>query len=378
MTVREIYESVLVEINKENAPTFTVEEFNYLLNKAVLAFVNEKYNFYAANQQLSDDLRVLLKTSVHNVSSTPGDVTFNKTRSIFIEADGSDAIVSNVSDLVKGDTIKIGSGNAVVIATIMQDDTLFPYYKLTGTGITTGAQVGDPIYLQTEPAEPTDEYDSVYLSEGFNNDEVLDIELSTSDYLHVVSCRVVMQGHKYSVGADGTKYTNLTFPAKRLTFDMLNYIENNTYLRPARNRPYYQVFDNKDNISTVKYSTEDPNSRDYQNRPKFKVYIGRSNKVLNPKQVSIDYIKMPAFVLLDDLDLFSAGEDSSQVLEFPDYLKNEIVRRVTDYLLEKTGNPRIQSHPALNQEIPTVPMNMQGQQQTQGATPAQQQQQQAQ
>ena len=41
MTVRDIYEAVLVEINKENAQSFTIEEFNYVVNKAVLAFVNE-------------------------------------------------------------------------------------------------------------------------------------------------------------------------------------------------------------------------------------------------------------------------------------------------------------------------------------------------
>ena len=70
MTAREIYEAVLIEVNKENAPQFTVEEFNYLINKAVLALVNEKYNFYSANQQLSDDLRVLLKQSIFNLENT--------------------------------------------------------------------------------------------------------------------------------------------------------------------------------------------------------------------------------------------------------------------------------------------------------------------
>jgi hypothetical protein len=213
-----------------------------------------------------------------------------------------------------------------------------------------------------------------YLSDNFSNDEFLEFELSTADYLHILSCRVIEAGAKYSYTAGSIKETYLTFPAKRLTFDMLNFIENNAYLRPARNRPYFQVFDNKSNFGAVKYSTEDPNSREYQNQPQFKVYIGRGNKVLKPYEVQIDYIKMPEYVLLDDIDLFSAGADSSQVLEFPDYLKNEMVKRVSMYLLEKTGDPRIQTQPAMNQEIPVVPMNMQQQQQASAVTPAQQQQ----
>ena len=53
MTIREIYEAVLVEINKKNAQSFTIEEFNYTINRSLLSLVNAKYNFYSANQQLS-------------------------------------------------------------------------------------------------------------------------------------------------------------------------------------------------------------------------------------------------------------------------------------------------------------------------------------
>ena len=35
MTIRQIYEAILIELNKENAPNILLEEFNYLANKAV-------------------------------------------------------------------------------------------------------------------------------------------------------------------------------------------------------------------------------------------------------------------------------------------------------------------------------------------------------
>jgi len=35
MTSRQVYEGVLVEMNKVNAPSLLLEDFNYLFNKAI-------------------------------------------------------------------------------------------------------------------------------------------------------------------------------------------------------------------------------------------------------------------------------------------------------------------------------------------------------
>jgi hypothetical protein len=69
MTVRELYNNVLVELNKVQAPSLLLEDFVYLVNKAVQKYINKRYNFFEMNQQLTDDLRVLLKTSDPLVSS---------------------------------------------------------------------------------------------------------------------------------------------------------------------------------------------------------------------------------------------------------------------------------------------------------------------
>lgn len=63
MTVRELYNNVLVELNKVQAPSLLLEDFVYLANKAVQKYINKRYNFFEMNQQLTDDLRVLLKSS---------------------------------------------------------------------------------------------------------------------------------------------------------------------------------------------------------------------------------------------------------------------------------------------------------------------------
>ena len=64
MTARELYEGVLIELNKENAPNVLLEDFNYFANKAVNNYVNKRYNIYDISQQTTDDLRVLKATAL--------------------------------------------------------------------------------------------------------------------------------------------------------------------------------------------------------------------------------------------------------------------------------------------------------------------------
>ena len=59
MTARQIYEQLLIELDKVQAPTLLLNDFNYFINKGIIQYVNKKYNMYEMNQQLTDDLRVL-------------------------------------------------------------------------------------------------------------------------------------------------------------------------------------------------------------------------------------------------------------------------------------------------------------------------------
>lgn len=64
MTSRGLYEGVLIELNKENAPNILLEDFNHFANKAISNYVNKRYNIYDINQQTTDDLRVLKATAL--------------------------------------------------------------------------------------------------------------------------------------------------------------------------------------------------------------------------------------------------------------------------------------------------------------------------
>jgi hypothetical protein len=64
MTSRQLYEAILIELHKENAPNLILEDFNYLANKAINQYINKRYNIYDVNQQTTDDLRVLKATAI--------------------------------------------------------------------------------------------------------------------------------------------------------------------------------------------------------------------------------------------------------------------------------------------------------------------------
>lgn len=49
MTAREVYEAMLIELNKVEAPSMLLEDFNYLFNKAIYQYINKRYNIYDIN-----------------------------------------------------------------------------------------------------------------------------------------------------------------------------------------------------------------------------------------------------------------------------------------------------------------------------------------
>jgi hypothetical protein len=77
MTSLQLYNNVLVELNKVEAPNILLEDFNYFANKAVNNYINKRYNIYDINQQTTDDIRVLKATAilpVHKKYTTTSDL----------------------------------------------------------------------------------------------------------------------------------------------------------------------------------------------------------------------------------------------------------------------------------------------------------------
>lgn len=78
MTVRDLYDAALIEINKLEAPSMLLEDYNYFINKAIQQYINKAYNRYEINQQATDDLGALkmsttLTVENDDIPSFPGE-----------------------------------------------------------------------------------------------------------------------------------------------------------------------------------------------------------------------------------------------------------------------------------------------------------------
>lgn len=76
------------------------------------------------------------------------------------------------------------------------------------------------------------------------------------------------------------------------------------------------------------------------------------------KGVMIDYVKAPQHVRLtkNQLDL---TEDTSQILEFPDYVCQEIINQLVTLVMANNGDPRLQTTPVVSQSIIDVAQQQQ-------------------
>ena len=80
------------------------------------------------------------------------------------------------------------------------------------------------------------------------------------------------------------------------------------------------------------------------------IRYGKDNSIFQLSNVYIDYLKTPKFIRLTQ-DEVDEVEDNSQILEFPDYVCQEIVNELVHLLMENGTDPRIQSHIPVNQSI---------------------------
>ena len=83
---------------------------------------------------------------------------------------------------------------------------------------------------------------------------------------------------------------------------------------------------------------------------RLEVRYGEDKDVFTLEKVIIDYLKAPQKVRLTQGQIDQVI-DSSQVLEFPDYVCQEIINELTKLLLENSSDPRLQTNLAVNQTI---------------------------
>jgi hypothetical protein len=127
MTVLQIYNEVLAELTKKGFPPFDLETFVISLNKSIRTLANARYTMYAVNQQLTDDLRVLLKSYKYDGDFVATQVTVT----------GVGPVASNglcYENFIVDTTVGLEVGDVI---TVDGYNNLFTISALTATTVTT-------------------------------------------------------------------------------------------------------------------------------------------------------------------------------------------------------------------------------------------------
>lgn len=271
MSIRDAFENCLIELNKVQAPALLLDDFIYLFNKAVQQYVNERYNLFETKQQLTDDLRVL-------------------TRSTFLP------VTLNDGTSISGDHSGTFKGN----------------YE---------CQLPD-------------------------------------DYYHILNCICEFEDHRKKRCED----TCTTFQqgANKLDTNQWPHVINNYYMRPSVKQPYYYIIniddpskkDNTYNDQTRKQIVEAGDEKRYGNAvlPIMQIKCGNDLRNYTLKGVYIDYLRAPQYLSIDQ-DILDNVTDTSQIIEFPDYVVYEIINQIVKLIMENGSNPRIQTNPAVSKTI---------------------------
>lgn len=281
-----MFEYALIELNKVQAPSLLLEDYNYFINKAINQYINKVYNLYDINQQKSDDVRVLKSTAI---------------------------LEPELQTLTYGPA---------------------------------DSKVGKSKLLQ----------------------KTYEVMLP-DDYLHLLNCVVeykVLRTYK-CYDKDDLWSTG----AKRLTADMFSQIINNYYMRPSYKNPYYYInnvntkndYNTSDNQEPIDYkegTVPDIVNKNVQrvaeerygnkNQVRLEIRYGRDDSIFKLEQVYVDYLKAPQFIRLTQEQVDEVA-DNSQVLEFPDYVCQEIVNELIMLLMENASDPRLQTNIPINQSI---------------------------
>ena len=340
MTSRQVYEAVLIELRKENAPNILLEHFNYLINKAVNQYINKRYNIYDINQQTTDDLRVLKATAL----LTPSQVTEYQGLTLANGATYSVILppyylhmlncicIYDVKKTFKcynqGDTWRAPATRLTADAYSQVLDNFWnkptylkPYYYIHNVNISTD--------------NPTNPNDNNTQLKGFTSSSG---DLSTLYEQYQDNGEIKYRPITLQSGTDISSVTATVGDTDG---------NGNSILKATNGLPKSITVGGRSG-SLVEKSAEVRYGNVSQVR--CEIRYGTDNSVFSLKYVYIDYIKAPQYIRLTQEQL-DWTEDKSQMLEFPDYVCQEIINELVHIVMENISDQRLQTHPVVSQSI---------------------------
>lgn len=311
-------------MNKENAPNITLEAFNYLANKAVRQYVNKRYNIYDINQQTTDDLGTLKAVAV----LTPKKVT-----TIYDEL--SQASGATYEVYLPSDYFHIL--NCICIYNVQKTyecyDAGYPY-KAPAQRLTSDmySQVLTNYWTQPRYYRPYYYIHEVNGTRTEGNNSVSYETINSLPYDNrtgIISDKSEPDNESYGTDGNGNSIVSAKGPSRTIN------------IRKGS--------DNK--TSEVSYVERGAGIRYGNNREiRCEIRYGSDDTVFKLTKVYIDYIKVPQEIRLTQYQV-DRTEDISQVLDYPDYVCQEIINELVNLVMENISDQRLQTHPVVSQSI---------------------------
>lgn len=339
-----------MELSKHKAPSIGLLEFNYFFNKTIYQYINKRYNIYDINQQTSDDVRVLKSSAilepVESSYATYGGQTI------------ASQITRNSINSLYGATYEVD----------LPSDYLHILNCVCVFQLTENWQCYDKgSFVQFGATRLTSDAWSTIINDFYNRP----LPTRPYFYLHNINSSATKSGYHrgnnlptnpYNVTTGkGTDWNNLTEE-----YD----INNNTYITQEDGTTSNLVTEDSTgdtvqlpiNLSdklkiaegaegTIRGSQSVGGVR-YGNATKVRMEIrcGKDNSVFKLIDVIVDYIKTPQHIRLtqEQIDMI---KDTSQIMEFPDYVCQEIINELVHAIMENTADPRLQTHIPISTSI---------------------------
>lgn len=369
MTARQVWEGMLTELSKVNAPSMLLQDFNYFFNKAISQYINKRYNIYDINQQTSDDLRVLKTTAI--LEANPATQSEPLKALANLGAGKSKLFGATYEVILPPDYLHIL--NCICIYKVNKkwkcydagDYVQFAAKRLTADS---WSVIVNDYYNRPLPERPYFYIHNLNINNTLPTNPITDTNPNGTDlsseyigspkeiqyYLisdKVINSKVVVKAGTRVYVKDGIVYKEDTYTTKieGATMDDLStkIVEGKT---TKSNFPR-TIKLGKPDSRTVSTVDRDTGTR-YGNASNVRMEIryGHDDNVFKLEKVFIDYIKSPQTIRLTQ-EQVNLTEDTSQIMEFPDYVCQEIINELTMLVMENTADPRLQTNPIVTQSI---------------------------
>jgi len=388
MTIREVFEAYEIKANKKGVPAIYLEDFLVIFKDAVQDHMNRLYSKFETSQQLSDDLQNLHRHIIIDLYSDlpfPLNITYHD-GTPFVQFYSEQILPSlgSGSTFLQTPVQCVNSGGYTNISTFTSNITSNIVFTIDGSVTNPTSELhrlepfdsnNDSMVIGTIlkirainggaariysykhcDGFPTNDYsfdlngnDSVIINDNtdmfFTWNGTVFILLDGSAFIKLDDLRILLyapNNYWHLLGfsnvlevknnVDCEESHEIKIGVGKLTSEREVSIESNAYLEPKAKRPYYTVKNN--------FNSEYPN---------FELHYRKRNEIelVRLTKVEMLYLKEPKIYTMEDDDL--DGVDTTENLEFQEYICQELVDTVSILIFEQNSDQRVGSSAQVNE-----------------------------